>query len=184
MARLPRRTPVSTPAPQAGADAARPIDHGDGRAASRGTSAGFESPAGAAGAVGERGPRGGGAAPDDGVGLDAAIDGLLVAGGVDAITRVRLSEARRAIVEAGPAQDADGLEGPSLSRSLFRFVMPRLRHPDVLRADRHRALLEGLADGLADAADDGIAREGALVLHRELRRLAMLRTARNALVGD
>ena len=57
-----------------------------------------------------------------------------------------------------------------------------LRHPEVLRTDRHRTLLEGLADGLAAGADDGITRAGAQVIHRELHRLTLLRTARNALV--
>ncbi|GBU17817.1 MULTISPECIES: hypothetical protein [Methylobacterium] len=182
MARL-RRSPVSTgttpPAapPPAGADGLGRDPRADGldpRARLDG-----------AAPLGERGGRGSeavGQGPgEEGVELDAAIDAMLAAGGVDAVTRVRLSEARRAIAEAG-AGEAEVFEGASLSRSLFRFVMPRLHHPEVLRGDRHRALLEGLAEGLAAESDDGIVREGALVVHRELRRLAMLRASRNALI--
>lgn len=145
--------------------------------------AGEDARVGGADGVSERGARGGqaGAPPEEGVPLDSAIDAMLAASGVDAVTRVRLSEARRAITEGVPGA-ADGFEGQSLSRALFRFVMPRLRHPEVLRAERHRALLEDLADGLAADGGDGVVREGALVVHRELRRLALLRAGRNALV--
>ncbi|MDV2987544.1 UNVERIFIED_CONTAM: hypothetical protein Q9R58_24870 [Methylobacteriaceae bacterium AG10] len=147
--------------------------------------AGEDARVGGADGVSERGARGGqaGAPAEEGVPLDSAIDAMLAAGGVDAVTRVRLSEARRAISEGAPgAAAADGFEGQSLSRALFRFVMPRLHHPEVLRAERHRALLEDLADGLAADGGDGVVREGALVVHRELRRLALLRAGRNALV--
>ncbi|BAU89965.1 hypothetical protein MPPM_1360 [Methylorubrum populi] len=134
--------------------------------------------------IGERGAHGGqaGAPAEEGVPLDSAIDAMLAAGGVDAVTRVRLSAARRAISEGGSGAASDGFEGESLSHALFRFVMPRLHHPEVLRAERHRALLEDLADGLAEAGGDVVIREGTLVVHRELRRLALLRTGRNALV--
>ncbi|CAO4155327.1 hypothetical protein LPLAFNJD_LOCUS4417 [Methylorubrum aminovorans] len=146
--------------------------------------AGEDARVGGADGVSDRGARGGqaGAPPEEGVPLDSAIDAMLAAGGVDAVTRVRLSEARRAITEGVPGTTADGFEGQSLSRALFRFVMPRLRHPEVLRAERHRALLEDLADELAADGGDGVVREGALVVHRELRRLALLRAGRNALV--
>ncbi|WP_288583733.1 hypothetical protein [uncultured Methylobacterium sp.] len=139
---------------------------------------------GAADGVGERDARGDHARgpAEEGMPLDAAIDAMLAAGGVDAVTRVQLNEARRAIADAAAGPAADGFEGSSLSRALFRVVMPRLHHPEVLRAERHRALLEDLADGLAAEGGDGVVREGALVVHRELRRLALLRAGRNALV--
>ena len=120
--------------------------------------------------------------PGEAVPFDEAIEAMLAAGGVDPVTRIRLSEARRAIAEAAAERRADGLEGASLTHTLFQFVMPRLRHPEVLRTDRHRTLLEGLADGLAQRADDGIACAGAQVIHRELHHLTLLRTARNGLV--
>lgn len=146
--------------------------------------AGADARVGAADGVSERGARGGHAdgLHEEGVPLDSAIDAMLAAGGVDAVTRVRLSEARRAIHEGAAGAAADGFDGQNLSRALFRFVMPRLHHPEVLRAERHRALLEDLADGLAADGGDGVVREGALVVHRELRRLALLRAGRNALV--
>lgn len=179
MARLPRRSPVQTTVPPRSDGGAPPLDR-DTVLSATGQVSRIEGQA-----VGERGARGGGQLSlpvEDGVDLDTAIESMLAAGGVDAVTRVRLSEARRAISRQGGPQDGDGFEGASLSGALFRFVMPRLHHPEVLRADRHRALLEGLADGLAEAGEDGTVRESALVVHRELRRLAMLRAARNALV--
>lgn len=185
MARLPRRSPVSPSSPlppDRGADALdrrssasavdrRVVEDGVGWRDAR-----------MRGQPGGPGDLPGGHPAGQEVELDAAIESMLAAGGVDPVTRVRLSEARRAIADAAREQDPDGFEGASLSKALFRFVMPRLRHPEVLRAERHRALLEGLADGLAQTDDDGIVREGALVIHRELRRLALLRTGRNALV--
>lgn len=183
MARLPRRSPVSSSA-SLNQDAGAASSLGTNDASVRSVT-GFEK----RDAVGERGGRSAsqhglpqGAPHEDGVELDAAIESMLAAGGVDPVTRVRLSEARRAIAEGAQANDPDGFEGANLSRALFRFVMPRLHHPEVLRGDRHRALLEGLAEGLAETDEDGIVREGALVVHRELRRLALLRNARNALV--
>ncbi|WP_050735083.1 hypothetical protein [Methylobacterium sp. ARG-1] len=180
MARLPSRPSVTArQAPPSEVEVPRRVGGAaEGESRSAAYSPGAGTRAGQAGPHGDRRVP----SPEEEVGLDAAIDAMLVAGGVDAITRVRLSEARRAIVETGAERDPDGFDGANLSRALFRFVMPRLRHPDVLRADRHRALLEGLADGLAGTPDDGIAQAGALVIHRELRRLALLRTARNALV--
>jgi hypothetical protein len=176
MARLPRRSPVSHPS--TAPTTALP----DARETALDRSAAVPDLDGRIGRDPHRQGQPGAPAGDE-VALDAAIEGMLAAGGVDPVTRVRLSEARRAIAEGAQGQDPDGFEGPSLSRALFRFVMPRLRHPEVLRADRHRALLEGLADGLAATDDDGIVREGALVVHRELRRLALLRVGRNALVS-
>lgn len=182
MARLPRRSPVSNSGnvlPDAGA----PSRERDINATQK--PGGLDARLDANGPVGERAARGAprqGAPIEDGVELDAAIDAMLAAGGVDPVTRVRLSEARRAIAQGASERDPDGFEGLSLSRALFRFVMPRLHHPEVLRAERHRTLLEDLADGLAEADGDGVVREGALVVQRELRRLALLRAGRNALV--
>jgi hypothetical protein len=119
---------------------------------------------------------------DESVPLNTAVEAMLAAGGVDPVTRIRLTAAQQAIGEPDTKQDAEGLGGIPLTHTLFQFVMPRLRHPEVLRTDRHRTLLEGLADGLAAGADDGIARAGAQVIHRELHRLTLLRTACNALV--
>jgi hypothetical protein len=179
MARLPRRlsassAPALQPVPILD-EPARPLDRG----------ASASDPDGPIGRDprrhGQPGPSAAGRVEEE-VAFDAAVEAMLAAGGVDPVTRVGLGEARRALAQAAQGRDSDGFAGASLSRALFRFVMPRLRHPEVLRAERHRALLEALADGLAGTDDDGIVRDGALVVHRELRRLALLRVARNALV--
>lgn len=182
MARRTRIT-ASLPSPSGGGAYALEGDRLAGR-----TQAGADARIEAGGAVGERGARSANgsanpqAAPEEGVPLDSAIDAMLAAGGVDAVTRLRLAEARRAITDGTAEAGADGFEGQSLSRALFRFVMPRLHHPEVLRGERHRAILEDLAEGLARSGGDGVVRESALVVHRELRRLALLRAGRNALV--
>lgn len=170
MARLPRRSPfTSAPLPPDLPPSGRP-------------SPAFDP--GEAAKAGSRQARGGDAhvSPDKAIPFDDAIEAMLAAGGVDPVTRIRLGEARRAMTQSEAEREADGADGASLTQTLFRFVMPRLRYPEVLRTDRHRTLLEGLADGLAGMADDGIARAGSQVIHRELRRLTLLRTARNALV--
>ncbi|GLS46841.1 hypothetical protein [Methylobacterium brachythecii] len=176
MARLPRRNPVS--ASSTAADLRLAELDGRGSALEQAV-----SPLDAGHGVDERGPRRPLPEGDEGVELDAAIESMLSAGGVDPVTRVRLSEARRAIAARGSAtEDVGGTAMASLSGALFRYVMPRLHHPEVLRTDSHRLLLEKLADGLAATAEDGVVRDGALVIHRELRRLALLRAGRNALV--
>ncbi|MCJ2013120.1 hypothetical protein [Methylobacterium sp. J-076] len=179
MARLPRRSalPPGTAGPGKPDGTERIPGPGRGRAAPA-----FDpgSIVGRGGVRDDRPPL----APGEDVPFDAAVDAVLAAGGIDAVTRLSLSEAQRAVAGGGAEQGAEGLEGANLSHTLFRFVMPRLRHPEVLRAERHRTLLEGLADGLAGQPDDGIALAGARVIHRELHRLALLRTARNALVQD
>jgi hypothetical protein len=119
---------------------------------------------------------------EDGIELDVAIDATLAASDVDPVTRAHLDEARGAIGAIERRRRLDGFEGKNLAEALFRFVMPRLRHPDVLRAERHRAILEDLARELAHLPGDGAVREGAVAIHRELHGLAMLRQGRNSLI--
>lgn len=117
-----------------------------------------------------------------GIPLDAAIERALTAPSVDAVTRVNLTEIQGAL-SSGRGGVPVGADGPDTLRdALMTFVMPRLRHPEVLHAERHRSLLERLADGLASRHDDNVVREGTLEVHRELRRLALLRQQRNSLV--
>lgn len=117
-----------------------------------------------------------------GVRLDAAIERALNAPSVDGVSRVQLTEMRGALAD-GRGTSAHGGIGPdSLTDALMTFVMPRLRHPEVLNADRHRALLERLADALAGEGEDNVVTEGAFVVRRELKRLALLRQHRNSLV--
>lgn len=170
MARLPRRSPFAlAPAPSSRSEE-------NDRSTSFQTGLNTDDDARRLG--GERHPVG----SDEEVRLDAAIEAMLAAGGVDPVTRVRLNEARQAMTLAKADQEADGFAGASLANTLFQAVMPRLKHPEVLRAERQRSLLEDLADGLTDAPDDGIAMAGAMIIYRELHRLTLVRTARNALV--
>ena len=74
------------------------------------------------------------------------------------------------------------LRAETWSDALMTFVMPRLRNPHVLQAERHRALLEQLQSDLAGSADDRIVREGVLTIRRELKRLSQLRQSSNSLV--
>jgi hypothetical protein len=122
------------------------------------------------------GPQGRPAVP-----LDSAIEAALAAPDVDAVTRVQLDEARGTL--AGRRSERPEVHAATtLSDALFGFVMPHLRHPEVLRSERQLALLEQLAAELARREGDSVVREGALVVYRELRRLALLRQHGNSLV--
>lgn len=116
-----------------------------------------------------------------GVRLDAAIERALNAPSVDGVTRVQLTEMQGALSD-GRGTSAHGGGGPeNLTDALMTFVMPRLRHPEVLNAERHRALLERLAESLSGGGDN-VVTEGAFTVRRELKRLALLRQNRNSLV--
>jgi hypothetical protein len=122
------------------------------------------------------------AALEDGIELDAAIDATLAASDVDPVTRVHLDDARGAIGAVEQRRRLEGFQGQNLAEALFRFVMPRLRHPDVLHVERHRAILEHLAWQLDRLSTDKTLREGAVAIHRELQGLALLRQGRNSLI--
>lgn len=119
---------------------------------------------------------------DDVVELDAAIDATLAASDIDPVTRARLDEARGAIDTMGQRRLRGGFEGQNLAEALFRFVMPSLRHPDVLRVERHRAILEHLALALERRPLDTAMCEGAIAIDHELNALALLRQGRNSLI--
>lgn len=122
------------------------------------------------------------AAVEDGVELDAAIDAALATSDVDPVTRAHLDGARGAIGAVEQRRRLEGFQGESLAEALFRFVMPRLRHPEVLHAERHRAILEQLAWQLVRSPADRVKREGAIAIDRELHRLAILRHGRNSII--
>ena len=115
-----------------------------------------------------------------GVRLDAAIERTLAAPGLDGVTRRHLDEAQTIISRAD--RPVAGFAGQNLADALMTFVMPRLRNPQVLQAERHRALLEQLQSDLVGSADDRIVREGGLTIRRELKRLSQLRQNSNSLV--
>jgi hypothetical protein len=117
-----------------------------------------------------------------GVRLDAAIERTLAAPGLDGVTRRQLDEAQTIISQTDRPGAVSGFAGRNLVDALMTFVMPRLRNPHVLQAERYRALLEQLQSDLAGSADDRIVREGALTIRRELKRLSQLRQNSNSLV--
>ena len=117
-----------------------------------------------------------------GVRLDAAIERTLATPSLDGVTRRYLDETRTIISRADRPGAAPGFAGRNLVDALMTFVMPRLRNPQVLHAERHRALLEQLQSDLAGSADERLVREGVLTIRRELRRLSQLRQNTNSLV--
>ncbi|UPJ51783.1 hypothetical protein IVB30_10795 [Bradyrhizobium sp. 200] len=117
-----------------------------------------------------------------GVRLDAAIERTLAAPNLDGVTRKYLDEAQTIISQTDRPGSVSGFAGRNLVDALMTFVMPRLRNPHVLQAERHRALLEQLQADLAGSADDRIVREGVLTIRRELKRLSQLRQNSNSLV--
>ena len=117
-----------------------------------------------------------------GVRLDAAIERTLATPSLDGVTRRHLDEAQNIISQADRPGAVSGFAGRNLVDALMTFVMPRLRNPHVLQAERHRALLEQLQSDLAGSADDRIVREGVLTIRRELKRLSQLRQNSNSLV--
>lgn len=117
-----------------------------------------------------------------GVRLDAAIERTLTAPGLDGVTRRHLDEAQTIISRADRRDAASDFGSRNLVDALMTFVMPRLRNPHVLQAERHRALLEQLQSDLAGSADERLVREGVLTIRRELKRLSQLRQNSNSLV--
>lgn len=114
--------------------------------------------------------------------LPLAINGVPEVGGVDAITRVSPNEFRARINVVNPRAELVPLDGHNLAQEQLSFVTPRLRYPDVLRAEKHCVLLQGLVDTLAAAPEDLVSRDGVAVLKDELRRLILLRQNRNSLI--
>ncbi|WP_407185414.1 hypothetical protein [Bradyrhizobium centrosematis] len=114
--------------------------------------------------------------------IDDASEAALEVNSVGAISRVALFESETGADEIDPRAILASLYGPSLSRGLLSFVVPRLRHPDVLRADKHGALLERLTRMLEATPEDKTAREGLAILRQELQRLLMLRQNQNSLI--
>lgn len=120
--------------------------------------------------------------PSPGIRLDAAIEQALSSPVVDGVTRVSLKELQGALTRGEREPGEDIGEPESLRSKLISFVMPRLRHPEVLQAERHRSLLEKLVASLETAPDRNVVGDAALELRRELRRLELLRQQRNSLV--
>jgi hypothetical protein len=116
-----------------------------------------------------------------GIPVAAAIEAALAAPGIDAVTRVHLDSARVSLTARRTGAD-ESSNAPTLSEALFAFVMPRLKHPEVLGVEQQFVLLQQLADELGGQNGDTVLREGALVVHRELRRLVLLRQHCSTLV--
>ena len=114
--------------------------------------------------------------------IDAASEAALEVKSIDAISRVSLFESGAGANEMEPRAVLAWLYGPNLSNGLLSFVVPRLRHPDVLRPDKHGVLLERLTQTLEAAPDDKMARECLAILQQELRRLLLLRQNQNSLI--
>ncbi|KYK43871.1 hypothetical protein A1D31_37725 [Bradyrhizobium liaoningense] len=114
--------------------------------------------------------------------IDGASEAALEVNSVGAISRVALFESEAGANEVDPRAILASLYGPNLSRGLLSFVVPRLRHPDVLRADKHGVLLERLTRMLEATPEDKTARECLAILQLELRRLLMLRQNQNSLI--
>ncbi|WP_027571394.1 hypothetical protein [Bradyrhizobium sp. WSM1743] len=114
--------------------------------------------------------------------IDGATEAALEVNSVGAISRVALFESDAGANEVDPRTVLASLYGPNLSRGLLSFVVPRLRHPDVLRADKHGVLLERLTRTLEATPDDKTARECLAILQQELQRLLMLRQNQNSLI--
>ncbi|UGA42057.1 MULTISPECIES: hypothetical protein [Bradyrhizobium] len=114
--------------------------------------------------------------------IDPASEAALEVGPIDAISRVTLFERAAGANEIDPRAVLASLYGHNLSQGLLSFVIPRLRHPDVLRADRHGALLERLTQTLESTPDDKTAGECLAILQQELRRFLLLRQNQNSLI--
>ncbi|XIA67437.1 hypothetical protein ACFIOY_18360 [Bradyrhizobium sp. TZ2] len=114
--------------------------------------------------------------------VGATIEAAVGLDSIDPVSRINLNEARARIGEIEPSSEPARLNGPNLAGSLLSFVTPRLRHWDVLRADKHGLLLEPLADALSAAPEDFVPREGVGILQQELRRLILLRQNHNGLI--
>ncbi|WOH52875.1 MULTISPECIES: hypothetical protein [Bradyrhizobium] len=114
---------------------------------------------------------------------DLPIEAALEVNDINAVSRVSLNERRVRIAEIDPRAALASLYGRNLATGLLSFVTPRLRDPDVLRAEKHGVLLERLADRLCAEPEASAAREGTEALQQELRRLILLRQNQNSLIG-
>lgn len=114
--------------------------------------------------------------------IDPSSGAALEVGSINAISRVTLFEEPAGANEIDPRAVLASLYGHNLSHGLLSFVIPRLRHPDVLRADRHGALLERLTRTLEAAPDDKTAGECLAILRQELQRFLLLRQNQNSLI--
>ncbi|MGQ4274893.1 hypothetical protein [Terrihabitans sp. B22-R8] len=114
--------------------------------------------------------------------LDLAIEAVLETPGLDGVTRISLDDMRTNLVQVDPRAMLASLYGRNLAHALLNFVMPKLRHPDVLQAGAHAALLERLAERLAGAENDGVRQRGAAIVDEELQRLVLLRQNRNSMI--
>ncbi|MGY8678341.1 hypothetical protein Q2941_11040 [Bradyrhizobium sp. UFLA05-153] len=114
--------------------------------------------------------------------IDVAVEAMLAVNDIDAVTPVGLDEMRNQASEIDPRAVLALLYSRSLAHGLLSFVTPRLRYPDVLRAEQHGALLERLAGTLSARPEISVAREGLVALQQELQRLIRFRQNRNSLI--
>ncbi|OHV60300.1 hypothetical protein LCM4577_16250 [Mesorhizobium sp. LCM 4577] len=113
--------------------------------------------------------------------LTRTANGLLGISEIEAVTSVSPSESFQ-ISEIDPRAAAAALHGHTLARSQLSFIMPRIRHPEILREGKRSVLLERLVKALAAVPEDSVAREGIAALQEEFRRLVLLRLNRNSLI--
>ncbi|MCA1455135.1 hypothetical protein I6F35_18175 [Bradyrhizobium sp. BRP22] len=114
--------------------------------------------------------------------VGATIETALELNSIDAVSRINPNEARTQVSEIDPGSELAWPNGPNLASSLLSFVMPRLRHSDVLRPEKHGLLLARLADALSASPEDSQSREGIGIVQQELRRLVLLRQNHNGLI--
>ncbi|WP_342724028.1 hypothetical protein AAFG07_33825 [Bradyrhizobium sp. B097] len=112
----------------------------------------------------------------------STIDNALELKSIDPISRINPTDATEHAGKIETSSALTWLTGPNLAHSLLSFVLPRLRHPDVLRADMHGALLERLTQTLEATPDDKTACECLAILQQELRQLLLLRQNQNSLI--
>ncbi|CCD89716.1 Putative Type III effector NopAL [Bradyrhizobium sp. ORS 285] len=114
--------------------------------------------------------------------IDEAPEPTIEVSYIGAISRIALFEGEAGANDVDPRTILASLYGPSLARGLLSFVIPRLRHPDVLRAEKHAVLLERLTRTLEVTPDDETARECLDILQHDLQRFIMLRQNQNNLI--
>ncbi|MDA9489656.1 hypothetical protein [Bradyrhizobium sp. CCBAU 11361] len=121
-------------------------------------------------------------APAQHLPIEGASEAALEVNSINAVSGVALFEMGAGANEIDPRVVLASLYGSNLSHGLLSFVIPRLRHPDVLRADKHGVLLERLTQTLEATPDDKTARECLAILQQELRRLLLLRQNQNSII--
>lgn len=115
--------------------------------------------------------------------LDAALTELLTQP-LEPVARAELETFRDAL--AARLDPREMLDPPGLSGEVFAAILPSLPDPGVLRLERRRRLLHGIAARL-EAAEGGpeassAARGGTLAVRRELRAMALLHHNRDSLI--